>query len=86
MATLEIILLSILGYILIGGVSAFIITKMDYNNVVKDGWGRPIYVDYATRTSDSNIFMIIAFWPLLVLYLICMGFLEFMDWFADKLD
>lgn len=86
MTTLEIILLSILGYILIGGVSAFIITKMDYNNVVKDGWGRPIYVDYATRTSVSEIFMIIAFWPLLVLYLICMGFLEFMDWVADKLD
>ena len=53
MTTLEIILLSILGYILIGAISAFIITKMDYNNVVKDGWGRPIYVDYATRTSVS---------------------------------
>ena len=86
MTTFEIILLSILCYILIGGVSAFIITKMDYNNVVKDGWGRPIYVDYATRTSVSNIFMIIAFWPLLVLYLICMGFLEFIGWVTDKLD
>lgn len=86
MTTLEIILLSILGYILIGVICAFISTKMDYSNVVKDGWGRPIYVDYAHKTDATEVFMIIAFWPLLVLCLICMGFLEFMDWIADKLD
>ena len=88
MTTLEIILFSILGYILVGAIIAFIQSKQDYSNVVKDGWGRPIYVDYATRTTATDVFLIIAFWPLIILYFICGGIFcgieELVDWYERK--
>lgn len=85
MTTLEIILFSILGYILVGAIIAYIQSKQNYSNVVKDGWGRPIYVDYMYKMDATDVFLTIAFWPFIILYFICMGIVELIEWISLKI-